>query len=163
MPVVNDNVMPFDEGLLDRARTQWQFGDWLALAQLSEEQIQYHPDRAKLALLSASGRQQAGDAAEGKRYMRLAMDWGCNPRLVKQILISGMHNSLGRAAAILGQEQQAFKHFEAAIDTGSPNADRLVKAARVSFQLNQLGIPTNIQLAFSESVSLGSEAVSASR
>jgi hypothetical protein len=39
-----------------------------------------------------------------------------------------------------------MKHFEAAIDTGTPNADRLVKAARAAFQLNQIGVPVNPQL-----------------
>jgi hypothetical protein len=27
-------VVPYDENLLERARTQWQFGDWQSLASL---------------------------------------------------------------------------------------------------------------------------------
>ena len=138
--------VPYDEALLDRARTQWQFGDWESLAAITQEHIQHHPDRAKLALMAAAGQQQLGRAEEAKTLIRQALDWGCSPRLVRQILISGMHNSLARANAILGQEQEAMKHFEAAIDTGTPNADRLVKAARATFQLNQVGVPVRFQV-----------------
>lgn len=41
-----------------------------------------------------------------------------------------------------------MKHLEAAIDTSIPNADRLVKAARVTFQLNQVGVPVRFQVGF---------------
>lgn len=145
-----DHPVPFDEALLDRSRTQWQFGDWEALATLTQEQLQHHPERAKLALLAAAGQQQLGRAEEAKTLTRQALDWGCSPHLVRQILISGMHNSLARANAILGQEQEAMKHFEAAIDTGTPNADRLVKAARATFQLNQVGVPVRFQVGYSQ-------------
>ena len=146
--------VPYDEALLDRARTQWQFGDWESLAAITQEHIQHHPDRAKLALMAAAGQQQLGRAdEEAKTLTRQALDWGCSPRwmvrFLRQILISHMHHSLALANnAILGQEQEAMKHFEAAIDTGTPNADRLVKAARATFQLNQVGVPVRFQLAW---------------
>ena len=41
--------LPCDENLLERARTQWQFGDWNSFAQLDRDTLQHHPDRAKLA------------------------------------------------------------------------------------------------------------------
>lgn len=46
-------LVPYDENLLERARTQWQFGDWESLAKLNRDTLQHHPDRAKLALLAA--------------------------------------------------------------------------------------------------------------
>ena len=45
---------PYDEGLLDKAKTQWQRGDWDSLALLQRDALEYHPDRAKLALLAAA-------------------------------------------------------------------------------------------------------------
>lgn len=48
-------LVPYDENLLERSRTQWQFGDWHSLAQLQRETLQHHPDRARLALLAAAG------------------------------------------------------------------------------------------------------------
>lgn len=50
------NHVPYDEPLLERARTRWQFGDWNSLGQLDRNTLQHHPNRTKLALLAAAGR-----------------------------------------------------------------------------------------------------------
>jgi hypothetical protein len=125
MPPTQDaleHLVPFDENLLERSRTQWQFGDWASLAKLDRDTLQHHPDRAKLALLAAAGHQGLGNAAEARQHTRLAIDWGCSKKLVTQILISGVHNTLGRAAAVSGQEQRAHKHFQASIEAGAPTS-----------------------------------------
>jgi hypothetical protein len=135
-----DPVVPYDENLLERARTQWQFGDWQSLAQLNRDTLQHHPDRAKLAVLAAAGRLQTGQEAEAKAYIRLAQDWGVSKKLISQILIAGVHNSIGRAAAIGNQQHRALKHFEYAIAIGSPKSERgLLTAARYSKQIEQIG------------------------
>jgi hypothetical protein len=131
----------YDENLLERARTQWQFGDWASLMKLDRETLQHHPDRAKLALLAAAGHMQQGDMQVARQFTRLAQDWGCSKTLVSQILIAGVHNSLGRAAAINGEGQRAVRHFEDAIAAGSPAGEvRLLTQARLGEQLNQLGL-----------------------
>jgi len=133
------HVVPYDENLLERARTQWQFGDWESLVKLDRETLQHHPDRAKLALLAAAGQFQQGDAGLGRTFVRLAQDWGCSRKLISQIIIAGTHNSLGRAAALLGQEAQALAHFNDAIAIGTPGSDaRLLTQARVAQQYSQL-------------------------
>jgi len=140
-PVTSFDLVPYDENLLERSRTQWQFGDWDSLAAISRDTLQHHPDRAKLALLVAAGHQSLGNATEARQYTRLAMDLGCSKKLVSQILIAGVHNTLGRAAAISGQQQRSLKHFENAIHVGSPGSDaRLLTQARVGQQLTQLGM-----------------------
>jgi hypothetical protein len=116
-------VVPYDENLLERSRTQWQFGDWESLTQLERDTLQHHPDRAKLALLAAAGHLQQGDSQEARQFTRLAQDWGCSKKLVSQILISGVHNSLGRAGAIGNQQQRALRHFETAITIGTAGSD----------------------------------------
>ena len=138
------DVVPYDENLLERSRTQWQFGDWESLTKLERNTLQHHPDRAKLALLAAAGHQAGGNAAEARQYTRLALDWGCSRKLVSEILIAGVHNSLGRAAAVSGQEQRARLHFQASIQAGAPYGDvRLLTQARVAHQMAQLGLPAN--------------------
>ncbi len=135
------HLVPFDENLLERSRTQWQFGDWASLAKLDRDTLQHHPDRAKLALLAAAGHQGLGNASEARAHTRLAIDWGCSKKLVTQILIAGVHNTLGRAAACTGQEQRALKHFQASMEAGASGSDiRLLTQARVSQQLEQLGL-----------------------
>jgi hypothetical protein len=142
-------MVPYDENLLERSRTQWQFGDWASLAAISRVTLQHHPDRAKLALLAAAGHQALGNAAEAKHYTRLAMDWGCSKKLVSQILIAGVHNTLGRAAALDQQQNRALGHFQTAVRIGAPGSDaHLISQARIGEQLAQLGLaPTSLAIA----------------
>ena len=131
----------FDEHLLERSRTQWQFGDWQSLGQLQAETLQHHPDRAKLALLAAAGHQQLGNMPAAHQFTRLAQEWGCSRKLVSQVLIAGVYNTLGRAAAISGRQQQALGHFEQALRTATPGSDvRLLVQARAREELTQLGL-----------------------
>ncbi|MCK2086866.1 hypothetical protein MXC99_01490, partial [Thauera aromatica] len=133
----------YDATLLERARTQWQFGDWNSLATIDRDTLQYHPDRAKLALLAAAGRLQTDRRDEARHYLRLAQDWGISKKLISQILIAGVHNSIARAASIGGQRQRALKHFDQAITIGTPGSDRrLITQARINEQHKQLGLPT---------------------
>jgi hypothetical protein len=139
--VAEQHMVPYDENLLDRSRTYWQFGDWESLTQLERDTLQHHPDRAKLALLVAAGHMQQGNNHSAREFTRLAQDWGCSKKLISQILISGVHNSLGRAAAILGEQPRALQHFQASILTVTPGSEaKLLSAARFNVQLQQLGL-----------------------
>lgn len=129
-------IVPYDDNLLERTRTQWQFGDWESLTKIDRDTLQHHQDRAKLALLAAAGHLQQGNNDAAQKYVRLALEWGCNKKLVSQILIAGVHNSLGRAAAVLGQTKEAKGHIVAAITTGTPGTDiGLLVSARLGTQL----------------------------
>jgi hypothetical protein len=124
-------VMPYDDTLLEYARTQWQFGDWESLAGITFEKLQHHPQRAKLALLAAAGHFQLGNQQEAHRFIRLAEDWGCSRKLVAQMLISGAHHSLGCAAALLGRQSRAVEHFHCAVKLGGiPGDPELLARAR---------------------------------
>lgn len=137
--------VPYDENLLERARTQWQFGDWESLMMLERDTLQHHPDRAKLALLAAAGHLQQGDTQVARQFTQLAKDWGCSKKLISQILIAGVHNSLGRAAAVNGEGQRALQHFESAIAAGVPAGEiRLLTQARLGEQLAQLCLPRGL-------------------
>lgn len=134
-------AIPYDPQLLERSRTQWQFGDWYSLAQLDHDTLQHHPDRAKLALLVAAGRLQIGQDAEAKQYIRLAQDWGISKKLISQILIAGVHNSIGRAAAIGNSPHRALSHFKSAISISNlGSATELSINARTTHELNTIGL-----------------------
>lgn len=100
--------------LLAQANAQWQTGDWHSLAKLQRDTLQHHPDRAHLALLAAAGRLQMGKDAEAKPFIRLAQEWGASKHHIGQMLIAGVHNSIGRAAELGNQKQRAQRHFESA-------------------------------------------------
>ena len=136
----------YDESLLVCARTQWQFGDWDSLIKMRLQNFQHHPERSKLALFAASGHMQVGDINIAQQLIQQAQDWGCNKQLLARVLIAGVHNSLGRASALLGDQEKMSQHFEASLSTGSPSDDlRLLSAVRINLQLEQLGLkrPTN--------------------
>ena len=139
------DLVPYDENLLERSRTQWQFGDWESLAGLSRETLQHHPDRAKLALLAAAGKMQINQMSEARQLIQLAQDWGVSRKLVTQILASGVHNSLACAASLAGKQDRASLHFESAIALGAPGADRkLLVRARLNEQLQHLNLSTDV-------------------
>lgn len=139
------HLVPYDENLLERARSQWQFGDWHSLVKLDRDTLQHHPDRAKLVLLAAAGRLQIGQDSEARQYIRLAQDWGCSKKQISQVLISGVHNTIGMAAAMGGQQQRSSLHFEKAIRVGSPGSDiQLLTQARTVHQVSnfdQISLP----------------------
>ncbi len=138
----HQSLVTYDKKLLERGRTQWQFGDWESLAKLKGETLEHHPDRATLALLAAAGHLQKGDIQAARQFASLAQDWGCSKKLISQILISGVYNSLGRAAAISGKAQSAVRNFESSIQVGAADCEvRLLTQARVHQQLTQLGLP----------------------
>lgn len=128
-------VAPYDEALLERSLTQWQFGDWDSLAQITLDTLRAHPDRAKLALLAAAAHFHDNNAPAVRQFVTSARHWGCSKQLVSQILLAGVHNTLGRAAAARGEQGRAMTHFEASIAIGTPNSDaRLLAKARLRHQ-----------------------------
>lgn len=152
---IKATVVAFDEDLLEKSRTRWQFGDWASLVQVSKADLQHHPDRAKLALLTAVAHGQVGNGSELSRFSRLAIDWGCSRRLVAQALISGVHNSIGRAWMAQGAIERARSQFNESLLSGVPGADtRLLLKARLAEQATQLGI-SGVVLDFEEKYNLG--------
>lgn len=144
---VQTQFVPYDENLLERSRTQWQFGAWESLAQLNRETLQNHPDRAKLVLLAAAGLLQLGSDAEARQCIHKAQEWGCRKSRIAQVLVSGAHNSLGKAFVLSGDEECAKKHFKDAIISGSPYADaHLLAQARNSTQRAQVGYSKTLRV-----------------
>ena len=134
-------LIAYADDLLERARTQWQFGDWDSLCQLRREVLQHKPNRARLSLLAVAGHSQHGTMEDAREFARLAMEWGCDTELVLRVLIAGVHNSLGRAEVAVGRPSHALTHFESAISVGTPTDDvRLITQARVEHQLKQLRV-----------------------
>ena len=113
-------VVPYNPQALPQAREQWQRGDWASLAALTLEDLQDHPDRATLALLAAAGHMQLGRQDLGADCLRQAKAWGCNPQLMRQIVIAGVHNTLGKAAALADMPDRAEQHFAASLRTVMP-------------------------------------------
>jgi hypothetical protein len=140
----SDALMPFDENLLERARTQWQFGDWKSLSALSDEQIRFHPGRSTLRLLRAIGLLQTSPHSDAKLQARgeivEAITSGVSRAQVARSLIAGVHNSLGLASAFTGRSvQQVLAHINEGQRIGQPGIDtRLTLGPSVRNQLSSL-------------------------
>jgi hypothetical protein len=125
----------YDNHLFERARTQWQFGDWESLARIERESLNHHPQRASLALLAAAGHQQQGNMDTTREFTRLAKEWGASKKMISQVLIAGVYNTLGKASALCGQQQRALGHFQESLRTAGDGGDvKLLTQARAGWQ-----------------------------
>lgn len=131
-----------DDGMLQEAQIQWQFGDWLRLGKLNHEAVRKHPNKGILSLLSAAASLQQGNTEAAKGYLHTAYEGGCSKSLIAKILISGVHNTLGCAFAVDGQQSKASSHFGMAVRLSPMKLDaKLVEKARETQELARLGIP----------------------
>ena len=112
----------FFSGLLDRFRIQWLMGDWESLSKLDLEQISSHPDRAKLALFGSVGLIQTGRTFDALKYLEFAKSQGCSSKLIKTILLSGIHTSMYSANLLNGHENKAGRHKSELDRFGLPNS-----------------------------------------
>lgn len=125
--------------VFDCARMQWQFGDWENLVRMDDRVLESHPDRATLALLVASAHQQLNNHAEARRLLSVAKAWGCDSKLIARLLVSGVYNTLGRAAALVHDEPRALGHFRQAVE-GVSGDWRLACQARSVREVARLGL-----------------------
>lgn len=132
----------YDEALLGRARMQWQFGEWECIAEIDVHTLKRHPERAKLALIVGCAWQQLGDHVAARRFIKLSQEWGCNRKLIAQLLVAGVYNTLGRAAAINSDESGALEHFRCAV-IGVNGDSGLATKARIAKELSSLNLPIN--------------------
>ena len=64
--------------------------------------------------LVATAWQQLNDQNKTRKYITLARDWGCDKKLIARLLVAGVHNTLGRAAAANHQKNRALNYFRSA-------------------------------------------------
>lgn len=135
-------LVPYNDGLLDRASTQWELGDWKSLHKIIDrESLQSHPDRKKIALLIAAAKLQMNLVPEAKLFVELAQEWGATRKDISRILISGVYNTLGRAAVIFENQPRALQKFEEAIKIVAPSNDTaLLGHARSVQEMVDLGL-----------------------
>lgn len=123
-----------DPLLLDNAKIHWQFGDWEALAAMSSEAIEAHPEKATLAMLSAAAYQQLGQLDKTRDLMRLARTWGASRAQVVKVMAAGVHNVLARITALNHLDERAIAHYENALSfsDNSVPSKHLVRARAAS-------------------------------
>lgn len=130
-----DLTAAHDLTLLEQNRMRWLLGDWDALAAIPAADLRGHPQRARLALLVAAAHAQRGGIEAARLFLQLAAGWGCDRGLIRRVMVSGLYNTLGRAAAAAGEPERAQAHFAAAIQLGAPGSETaLLARARMASQ-----------------------------
>jgi hypothetical protein len=106
-------LQPYNPQALPAAREQWQRGDWASLAALTLDELQDHPDRAKLALLAGTSLYRYGQTVQAKDYLIQSKKWGISESIIRKMLLATTHNTLSSAYAILGDEAKTKSHKQA--------------------------------------------------
>lgn len=125
---------------LGRAQAQWLTGDWHALAATDAQRAEQHAQRDKLALLVAYALQQIGQHEQAAHFARRAIAWGCNHRLVARLLLSGVHNTLGRIDALRQDDAGLRSHFEQAIAMAGQSDIAAATHGRALREMADLGL-----------------------
>jgi hypothetical protein len=126
---------------LSTAKANWYFGEWQALVDLDIQSLSNHPDVDKLTALKASAYQQLNDMEQSKAYFKLAKELGCDNSLISQLLIAGIHNSLGKVAALKKDDSKMLLHFDKAVNIGNNTQEnKLARQARTVKEISQLGL-----------------------
>ena len=157
-PELAPNIESYDSPDLARAKASWYFGEWDSLANLDLEILVEHSDRGRLALLVASAQQQIDEPEAALKSARCAVAWGCSAKLVAQVLIAGVHNTLGRATALAGQGERAAAHFQSAVSVGGSDigADELMGHTRGVREMIKLGLLPQAAALMDQSLTLAS-------
>jgi FkbM family methyltransferase len=126
---------------LSTAKANWYFGEWQALIDIDIQAHSNHPDVNKLAALKASAYQQLNDIDKSETYYKLAKDLGCDNYLISQLLIAGVHNSLGKVAALKKDDDKMLMHFDEAVNIGNNTQEnKLARQARSVKEISKLGL-----------------------
>ncbi len=133
---------------LSSAKANWYFGEWNALVELDIQALSSHPDVSMFAALKAAGFQQLGDLEQSKTYFSLAKKLGCENKFISQLLISGVHNGLGKIAALKKDDDKMLSHFNASVCVGgTKNNNKLARQARSVKEVSRLGLlPQSVQM-----------------
>jgi FkbM family methyltransferase len=133
-------VTDVDHGLLARARTQWYVGDWQKLVQIDPASIEGNVERDRLALIIACAYQHVGDHERARIWIRRALAWGCSKGLITRLLISGLHNTMGRIAALRDDANGLALHFEQTMSIVGEKDPQSASHARAVRELTALGL-----------------------
>lgn len=122
VPQVGSSTLESKE-IFELTLKQWESAKWESLSHLDIDQIKTHPQRAQLALLAAAGRLQRGELNSTREIITTARRWGASRELTARMLLSGVHETLGRASALAGDRTRALKNFRSSVALGSPKSN----------------------------------------
>lgn len=150
-----------DPKSLSSAKANWYFGNWEDLINLNLNELAGHPDFPILAAFKASGFQQLDDLDNCRKYIKIAKDSGCDNKLLATLLLAGVHNTLGRIAALKNDDDKMLQHFKSAVNANVSKEGKLVYQARSIKELSSVGLlPQAAKLLEQEKNTLNDKSIS---
>lgn len=136
-------------------KANWLFGSWTELIDIDLALVKNHIDRDKYAILCGAANFQLGYEKKAQEAIRLALEWGCDKKLVAKLLVAGVYNSLGAAATLSGNELKQKEYYSEAIDLGESNksASNIITTRRLN-EITRLGLEDQIGKIFNHEINI---------
>lgn len=100
---------------LPAAREQWQRCDWASLVSLTLDELQDHPDRAKLVLLPGIGQINIGDMNQ-ENNLTNSQKLGALTKTNSKLPLRNTHAKLSECLVIAGKRENVEKHDQISIN-----------------------------------------------
>jgi FkbM family methyltransferase len=126
--------------ILPRIKKLWAFGEWDKITSVSFEDVENDPERAKLILLVSSAYQHKNDYVNSKKFIRLAMRWGCNNQDVAKVCMADAYNAIARISALQTDDKKAEFYFHKSVDIGFLKDAELIAHSRAVREMASLGL-----------------------
>lgn len=137
-----------DIGLYVEIINKWLLGDWASLCEINPDLLLNETDSDELKAILAVAHLQLGEYTQAREILSQTN----RHELIYDYLISGVHNSLGKARALQNMSKQAAEHFFNSISMNGekeiyPAAEKARSCEQYSqinkIQLWQRGAPCN--------------------
>ncbi len=145
----NKSVEPVCGQGVDYIRRLWELGDWEALSELTPQATTSPADRKQVTLYKAIGLAQTGrlDQARPTLLSLAGSPEKQNRAEVVKALLSSLQTSLGKARALHGDGEGAFRHFiESAKTVHGAELPVQLHKARIRQQIESLGMDAELFL-----------------
>lgn len=110
-------------------QAMWEKADWETLGGVTLTDLETLEGRGRLALFVAAAQIHLGNELKANMMVRQALDWGAAQADMIGILSAGLHNTAGRIALLLGDNDQATSQFSESVGPAATGAD----AAELAF------------------------------
>jgi len=93
----------------------WYFGEWEKVLDVADEMLANHAADSNVLLLKGAAHFHLGNTAEARELLNSALEEGCDKKLAKRVLISGLHNTMARIELLRGNTQRGDIHLAESI------------------------------------------------
>lgn len=126
---------------------QFQVGEWTKLANINLDNFSKLSEKQQATIYKVIGLIQIGNFEDARFELDLLLQSDISKSFILSQMLSSVYNNLGKARAVLNEDEKAYKHFSSSISIGFPKADQqLATALRSMNQYSLIGIRKKNQI-----------------